>query len=405
MSKKALNIDDELSRCINQLLLKEPFFSHILSGTVRSITTEIPTAAVGIRNGHVLLMVNQDFFLSELKSTSQRVAVLKHETLHLVFKHLFREQIREDMELMNFAADIVVNQYIGEWELPETAITLETFPDMDLEAGQSMEYYFEKLSSLKDKKSAAKKKTKSPHPISKKAFDQLYGAQRHSDHSGWVDAKNMPMKAGIREMLDNQLLNAAARTSAKQFGQLPGDLQRMIELIREERKPKVDWKRQLRLFASSNGKSYVSFTMKRISKRYGTRPGIRIRRKNRVAVVIDSSGSIGQDLLNVFMAEVEGIHRSGAEVTIIESDCKVQQVFNFRRGMELKIKGGGGTDFDPAFEYINSGKSGIFDACIYLTDGVAGEPEVRPRTKVLWVLPPDGCNEDHLKWGRRIVIQ
>ena len=90
MAKKTsadeLKIDTELSRCVNQLLLKEPFFAHILSATVRSITDSIPTAAVGIREGQVLLMVNEAFFLKELRSTSQRIAVLKHETLHLIFK-------------------------------------------------------------------------------------------------------------------------------------------------------------------------------------------------------------------------------------------------------------------------------------------------------------------------------
>jgi len=43
--KSSPKIDTELSRCINQLLLKEPFFAHILAGTVRKITDEVPTAA------------------------------------------------------------------------------------------------------------------------------------------------------------------------------------------------------------------------------------------------------------------------------------------------------------------------------------------------------------------------
>jgi predicted metal-dependent peptidase len=145
--------------------------------------------------------------------------------------------------------------------------------------------------------------------------------------------------------------------------------------------------------------------MKRISKRFGTRPGIRIRRLNRVVVVIDTSGSVDNDTLFLFMAEIEGIRRTGAEITVIESDCEVQNVYAYRRGKEISMKGGGGTDFDPAFEYINSRKSGSFDACIYLTDGFAPEPEIKPRTSLLWVLTPDGNDDTHLKWGRRILLK
>ena len=399
------NIEEEISRCVNQLLLREPFYSHILSGTVRSITDQIPTAAVGIRDGCILLMINEDFFLNELKSKTQRIAVLKHETLHLVFKHLFRNLIKKDPELMNIAADIVVNQYIGEWELPESAITLDTFPDMELEAEQTMEYYYERLSELKAKMNGGKKRGKSKYPESQKAFEGLYGNERHSDHSAWVDESALGSQSGLKEILENQLINAASRTPEKAYGTLPGEIKRAIDTILESRKPKVDWKRQLRLFASSHGKTYVSHTMKRISKRYGTRPGIRIKRLNRVVVVIDTSGSIDNNTLMMFMAEIEGIRRTGAEITVIESDCELQNVYSYRRGKEILMKGGGGTNFDPAFEYINSGKSGSFDACIYLTDGYAPEPVIKPRTSVLWVLTPDGNNDEHLKWGRRLVLE
>jgi predicted metal-dependent peptidase len=399
------NIEVEISRCVNQLLLKEPFFSHILSGTVRTISDQIPTAAVGVRDECIMLMINQEYFLNELKTASQRIAVLKHETLHLVLKHLFRNLIKKDPELMNIAADIVVNQYIGEWDLPDSAVTLSTFPDMELESEQTMEYYYERLYELKTKMDSGNKGGRSKYPESQKAFEALYGNKRHSDHSGWLDESASANQSGLKDILENQLLNATARTSQKSFGTLPGEIQRAINRIQESRKLSVDWKRQLRLFASCHGKTYISHTMKRISKRYGTRPGIRIRRLNRVVVVIDTSGSIDNDTLRLFMAEIEGIRRTGSEITVIESDCEVQNVYAFNRRREISMQGGGGTDFDPAFEYINSRKSGSFDACIYLTDGYAPEPKIKPRTSLLWVLTPDGNSDIKLRWGRRLLLR
>ena len=37
------NINDEISRCIIQMLVSEPFYAHLLSGIVRVVTNDIPT--------------------------------------------------------------------------------------------------------------------------------------------------------------------------------------------------------------------------------------------------------------------------------------------------------------------------------------------------------------------------
>ncbi len=83
-------IQEEISRCINQLLIKEPFYAHLLSGVIRIYSDEVDTAAVGIRDNCIALFINPEFFSKKLKGVSQRVAVVKHETLHFVFKHICR---------------------------------------------------------------------------------------------------------------------------------------------------------------------------------------------------------------------------------------------------------------------------------------------------------------------------
>ena len=65
MSSK--NIHDEISRCIIKMLVDEPFYAHFLSGIVRKVTDEVPTAAVGLNKTKVTLYVNESFFLKELK--------------------------------------------------------------------------------------------------------------------------------------------------------------------------------------------------------------------------------------------------------------------------------------------------------------------------------------------------
>ena len=56
---------------------------------MRIYTDEIDTAAVGFQDNCIALYINPDFFAKQLKGISQRVAVVKHETLHLVFNICF----------------------------------------------------------------------------------------------------------------------------------------------------------------------------------------------------------------------------------------------------------------------------------------------------------------------------
>ena len=129
-----INIEDELSRWVIKLLLREPFFAHFLGQVSRVISEDITeTAAVGLTNKAISLYINPKFFMQELNSTDERVAVLKHEVLHLVFKHLYRHQTNWDSKTANIAADIVVNQYVSPWPLPKGAILLGQFSVLELE--------------------------------------------------------------------------------------------------------------------------------------------------------------------------------------------------------------------------------------------------------------------------------
>ena len=66
MSTKSVN--DEISRCIIQeMLISEPYYAHFLSGIVRNVTTQIPTAAVGLNNTKVTLYINENFSLKNLQ--------------------------------------------------------------------------------------------------------------------------------------------------------------------------------------------------------------------------------------------------------------------------------------------------------------------------------------------------
>ena len=394
------------------MLLKEPFYAHFLSGIIREVTDKVPTAAVGFKSGKIALYVNENFFLKELRST-ERVAVIKHETLHIIFKHLFRMKTKDyDNRLFNIAADLVVNQLISPWKLPDSAVTLETFRELKLPPDKSVEWYYENL-----KKTASKDKEykKSLQEIFDKmdtsGGDDLAGEEGsrkkrryHSDHRMWGENENFSMEV-VETEVDRMIIQARDRTPIKDHGTIPLGIQSLIKNIVKKRNPQINWKKALKIFSSTSRKTRVYLTLKRVSKRFGTRPGTKIKRFQKLAVAIDTSGSINIDDFNDFFGEIHSMWRFGAEIDVLECDAEIQKKYSYRGRIPEFIHGGGGTSFDPVFEHIKSNRFERYDGCIYLTDGYAPEPTIKPPCKVFWCITKDGEIGPHLKFGRVVKMK
>ncbi len=422
---------DEISRASFALLLKEPFFAHVLAGMPREVSDRTATAAVAWDGQQVRLIVNPEFF-NEGLTAPQRVAVLKHEILHVVFRHLFRGKDR-DHEIDNLAADLVVNQLVAPLKLPRGAVTLDTFPDLKLEPNQTVEQYYAILIDLyrqmcragfaggtnsEEDQNGTRAGGASENsegvkadegewadstsaPQSARAIATFLGDRSRGDHGLWtVDDGGQTMTAG-RYAAGNLLLRARERMPPHQWGTMPAALISQLELILAERQPKIDWKRTVRIFCASSGRTRIRHTVKRISKRYGTRPGIKVQRLQRLLVAVDTSGSIGQGMLEEFFTEVHGTWKVGATVVIVECDAAVQQSYDYRGKPPKAVKGGGGTEFEPVFQWMR--KQRPFDGVLYLTDGVGPAPVSRPNCKLLWILPED-CESEPLPFGPTVRI-
>jgi predicted metal-dependent peptidase len=367
------------------LLRKEPFHAHLLTSIKRVYSVEVPTAAVSASGKGVTLWVNPRFFSAELNA-AERVAVLKHEMLHLLFKHPWRETANmPDADLRNIAADLVVNQFILPWKLPTGCIELTSFPGAGLLPDQTMEWYYAKLRNFAQSGGAEAAETLAN--ATKKAHAQGCDAKWHekgkADDEGGAGDSSEAAETVIRGLV----VKAKAKTSAKDWGNLPAGLARAIDEICAP--PKAPWKRLLRLFAGRGSRTTLKTSRLRESTRFPGEPGIRIKRLQKVAVAIDTSGSINDELLNEFLAEINGIARTGADVTLIQCDCEITSVAPYRRSDRPSFKGGGGTSFDPVMKWLRENRQECFGGCIYLTDGCAPNPTIDPRCPMLWVLTPD----------------
>ena len=226
----------------------------------------------------------------------------------------------------------------------------------------------------------------------------------HSDHGGWDGQAGAdgPFGKLAEAAIDQLVTRSVERTPAKMWGSLPGSIRAAIEESRERADEKIDWKRTLRLFSARSGRTKVIGTQSRESARYGTFPGTKIKRFHALAVAIDTSGSINDHTLKVFFAEIDVIWRSGSRVLVVLCDAAVHGSFEYKGKVPAKLGGGGGTAFDPVFQWLLDNRRHRVDGCVYLTDGQGPAPKIKPPCPVLWVLTHETPG---LPFGRSISIE
>ena len=116
---------------------------------------------------------------------------------------------------------------------------------------------------------------------------------------------------------------------------------------------------------------------------------------NHIVVAVDTSGSMSDEDLGQILGELDKLRSvTQCRLTLIQCDAKIQKVDVFdeyspTRLDRYKFLGGGGTRFEPVFDWIrDQSRQGMFqlDALIYLTDGFGSFPPKAPFYPVLWIM-------------------
>jgi predicted metal-dependent peptidase len=402
----AVEITDQFRLCsqsieqaVLELFRRDPFYAHIALRLPRIIDPLVATASVGISGLGIVLRINPTFWMS-LKLLKYRVAILKHELLHIALDHLVRQSTFSNSRLFNIAADLAINDlYIGSDELPEGALLISDFSAANVHIGDSTEKIYralEEFLALEESNDDADQKN------CRKLIKELLQQDRHKEWSLIGDAQSrQEMQRGVQEALDR-----AMQEHGQDFA-LDSEIRHAIASTTEQCKPALDWRRTLKIFACSSRRTSVVNTMKRASRRFGTVPGTRIKKRTNLVVVIDTSGSISPPDLSRFLSEVDRIWRAGADVEIVEADDCVNRISQYRGHPIGELQGGGGTDFDPAIRYAS--ERALLDGVIYFTDG-EGSLSLTCRKPVLWLITPNGITEDSNIWeqmtnGRNRVVK
>jgi predicted metal-dependent peptidase len=340
-------------------------------------------------------------------SDVELLGLLAHEVMHPALQHHTRRADR-DPNAWNDSADYAINLLLIDagFTLPEGMLLDAQYRGMTAE-----QIYEARARACNDHDGGERVGGGDP-----KCDDPSDGEQGGDDgdasgQEGDRDALNsLADRAGAvwdasdpaAQTAEWQVALKQASTVAQMMGQLPAGIRQAVE---ESLKPQIEWRAVLRRFVQQCATADYSWRMP--NRRYLSSglflPELRSESMPVLVVVVDSSGST-KNVLPRFKAELESIvEECQPEATIvIMADADVQRVDRFERGdpIEFNVEGLGGTDFRPAFAYIE--REQLNPAClIYLTDGDGVYPEQAAEYPTLWAIStPDWP----VPWGETLYI-
>ncbi|MFG2042378.1 VWA-like domain-containing protein [Dactylosporangium sp. NPDC048998] len=327
-------------------------------------------ATMGV-DRHWRLYVNPDFVAAH--SVEELAGVWIHEVAHLLRDHHGRADRlvhadREDHHRVNLAQDCEINDDLVEdgLALPVDRVEPKTF---GLATGRLFEEYLAGI------------------PRSPVVYVQCGSGAHNGPVAGELGTDGAPAVRAVEADAIRRQTADAIRAHVRSRGTVPAGWRRWADEIAE---PVIDWRRLLTgalrqavVWASGA----VDYTYARPGRRSGALPGVVLpslrRPLPRVAIVIDTSGSMSADDLGAALGEVTGVLRAvgirGNRVTVLACDADVHAVTRVTKADQVQLGGGGGTDMRVGIERARAAPDPP-NIIVVLTDGATP-----------WPAEPTGC--------------
>lgn len=400
------DIETKLSAARTRLILDTPFLGALVLRLPLQAADPnwCPTTATDAR----AFYYNPDY-IRDL-SPSETQFVLAHEALHCALSHFARRGHRL-IHRWDIACDFAINPLLVEEGLcpPPNALLLEGLRDMTAE---------EIYPLLDDKDDERETQDRHIYDQEPKSGRQSHQASRpkteQSDEAGGSQAKKTPTQQQgpaqepepLDEMekarLDQQWRQrlAGAAQQARQAGKLGPAMARLVE---HALKPQLPWR--VLLASHLNSRARDDFSYQRPSRREGAAilPSARSSQLELV-VALDTSGSLQNEEIGHFLAEVQALKgQLRARVQLLACDNKITEHWVYEPWEEFrappKVKGGGGTDFRPVFDFLHR-QSPAPELLLYFTDACGHFPAHPPPWSVLWLVK----GKEKTPWGQRIQL-
>lgn len=315
-------------------------------------------------------------FFTEFKDKKERTAVIVHEMLHIALRHVQRSKDK-NKQLWNYATDCVINLAISniEWaKLPKDCIRIEHIIDSkDLSKIRAEDWNADNIYNY-----------------------LLQKEEKYENKFNPKDRLGKDLKEGEEGSLEDIIWRERVKRVVS--NDRSGGILRSIE--KEIESSKINWQKVLKRYLITACNPEVEETYSRPS-----RSSLALKNKvflpafkrklgtDKIFVIIDTSGSIDQELLQKFSAEVQDIQeKTNCCIDLIFADAAVQSrskvkkdgikfIDKIKQG-KIEVKGGGGTDFVPALNLAKKEKARLV---VYLTDGY-GNFGRDPKLNIIWAI-------------------
>ncbi len=393
-SKKALT---RIRRARTSLVLKHPFFASL---AMRLQLKEDSSCQTAWSDGKVM-GYNPEYI--NLLSSEKLEGMTAHVVMHPACNHHKRRNGR-DHNMWNKACDYVINPILLDagFTLPDGFLFRDEFSRRSAEAVYDI-IVGEAEESEADATRAEDEESGSENSGETEETPDGEGAEEEGEAGGEQhQQQGDPGKSGeVRDDSDNSssgdsdghetdwddaIIRAAIH--ARSIGDLPVEVER---LVGEKLQPRLSWQELLSRFIQRAARSDYSWIEP--NRRYIHQdeyfPSLKNFEIDEIAIAVDTSGSIGQQDMDQFAAEISDIiHLYPTKLYLLYCDLTVHFAQEYNQcdlPLTISAKGGGGTDYRPVFAHIE--KRGIKPTClIYLTDlECRGYPEQEPDFPVLWV--------------------
>lgn len=364
-----------INSVIDRTLIYFPIFKILINNIHFIKNNSIATACT---NGNTIYY-NSSFF--QTLSKDEQVFIIAHELMHITLKHLSRSEER-DMEIWNYATDAVINQILRKNGLP----LVEGVIDCPDALSFSAEEYYEMVKNRPD-------------------CEELMSKYRH-DKEESVIATHEHWNEELAEDLTEELSGINEHNITEINKKLIHDDNKEYTSGIQEQEPTTD---SLGSVGNTSPiidlKSFLQRKKKKVfSADYNLHNGFfdedgiykypyELIRRSNIEILIDTSGSVDDDLVKAFLQECKNIFDDYA----IKVGCFDTNFYGFQeiqRKEDLDsfvIEGRGGTDFSTAVNSFSK-KASIK---IIFTDGYDEMP--KDSSDVIWVIygnakinPPGG---------------
>lgn len=346
-----------IQRAKGKMVFQFPFYASLLFRLKTREDNTHPTAWVdGVTIGY-----NSKFVTS--LTLGEVVGLLIHEVSHVAYMHPFRIKDR-DHKKWNAAGDYVIN-----WILKQVGVALPEGGLIDVQyAEKSTEHVYELIPDSEVSPDYAFGEVK-PYP----------GENENEDPTpNEIKQMEQEWSVAVKQAVD----------TARMAGNLPACIEKAVEEVLDSSLP---WEELLRNFMTSPCTD--DYNWSRPNRRFiGT--GLYLPSNfsyglGEIVSVQDTSGSVSEKEKQIYFSEFNAIveDTNPEKVYSMYVDTRVQEVDEVDRGdypVKLRNINGGGTEFDPAFIWLE--QKGITPAClIYFTDGYGYVNVPDPGYPVLWV--------------------